>query len=82
MERVTEFPHHRQNRFDWHLTGSAKSLSADELQACAALLHDRMTESVLLSRDEARHLFDENKAPRWSTWTCWAVAGLRWKRPT
>ena len=30
----------------------AKALTADELQACAALLHDRMTESVLLARAE------------------------------
>ena len=41
--------------------GGAKGLSDAELAACAALLHDRMTESVLLARDEARHLFDEQQ---------------------
>jgi phosphoribosylformylglycinamidine synthase len=55
VERVTE----------WRMTlargllGGAKPLSQPELLACAELLHDRMTESVLLARDEARHLFDE-----------------------
>ncbi len=55
VERVTE----------WRLTpahgllGGAKPLAGPELLACADLLHDRMTESVLLDRDDARHLFDE-----------------------
>ena len=61
VERVTEFRITVKTGLIGTLTGSAKSLSADELQACAALLHDRMTESVLLSRDEARHLFDEKQ---------------------
>ena len=61
VERVTEFRITVKAGLIGTLTGSAKSLSADELQACAALLHDRMTESVLLSRDEARHLFDEKQ---------------------
>ena len=34
-------------------------LSKDDLTAIAALLHDRMTESVLSSREEARALFTE-----------------------
>ncbi|MDO5626251.1 MAG: phosphoribosylformylglycinamidine synthase [Pseudomonadota bacterium] len=34
-------------------------LSKDDLTAIAALLHDRMTESVLASRDDARALFTE-----------------------
>ncbi len=34
-------------------------LSKSDLDAVAALLHDRMTESVLASRDEARALFTE-----------------------
>jgi phosphoribosylformylglycinamidine synthase len=34
----------------------------DELQACAALLHDRMTESVAFEREAARHLFDAQPA--------------------
>jgi phosphoribosylformylglycinamidine synthase len=40
----------------------AKPLSAEELHAAAALLHDRMTESVAFERDAARHLFDERAA--------------------
>ena len=44
------------------LTGSVpKGLTEAERAAIAALLHDRMTESVLTSRDEARHLFDEKQ---------------------
>jgi phosphoribosylformylglycinamidine synthase len=41
------------------LLGGSKPLSDDELHAAAALLHDRMTESVLFERDAAVHLFDE-----------------------
>ena len=45
------------------LTGRApKGLNEAERQACAALLHDRMTESVAFERDAARHLFDEQPA--------------------
>ncbi|MCA1857690.1 phosphoribosylformylglycinamidine synthase [Massilia oculi] len=39
--------------------GAPKKLSAQEVQAVAALLHDRMTETVLRSADEAQRLFDE-----------------------
>lgn len=41
--------------------GGAKPLAEQDLQAIAALLHDRMTESVLASREDARHLFDEKQ---------------------
>ena len=41
--------------------GAAKPLAAQDMQAIAALLHDRMTESVLASREDARHLFDEKQ---------------------
>ncbi|GCL61072.1 phosphoribosylformylglycinamidine synthase [Pseudaquabacterium pictum] len=58
VERVTEF----RLQLKKPLLGSAKPLSADDLQACAALLHDRMTESVAFSRDGARHLFDARAA--------------------
>ncbi|RTL20578.1 MAG: phosphoribosylformylglycinamidine synthase [Burkholderiales bacterium] len=44
------------------LLGGAKPLTADELHACAALLHDRMTESVCFRREDATHLFDERSA--------------------
>lgn len=40
--------------------GAPKPLTADELAACAALLHDRMTESVLASREAAAALFEEH----------------------
>jgi phosphoribosylformylglycinamidine synthase len=55
VERVTEF----RLTVKSGLLGGAKPLTAEELQAAAALLHDRMTESVLLARADAAHLFDE-----------------------
>lgn len=39
--------------------GAPKKLGAEELAAVSALLHDRMTESVLRSADDAVRLFDE-----------------------
>ena len=54
VERVTEF--RLQTRPG--LFGAAKPLAGAELQAVAALLHDRMTESVAFERETARHLFD------------------------
>jgi phosphoribosylformylglycinamidine synthase len=59
IERVTEY---RLN-LKRGLLGAGKPLAADELAACAALLHDRMTESVAFDREAARHLFDEQPAP-------------------
>lgn len=44
------------------LLGGAKSLSEADLQACAELLHDRMTESVCFTREATAHLFDERTA--------------------
>ena len=55
IERITEF----RFALKTGLLGGAKPLAANELQACAALLHDRMTESVLLAHEDAAHLFDE-----------------------
>lgn len=55
VERVTEF----RLSLKSGLLGGTKALSPEELQAAAALLHDRMTESVLLQREDAIHLFDE-----------------------
>ena len=55
IERVTE----------WRLVlrsglfGGARPLAIDEWTACAAVLHDRMTECALPQRDDARHLFDD-----------------------
>ncbi len=58
VERVTEY----RLALKTGLLGGSKPLSADETQAVAALLHDRMTESVLLKREDAAHLFDEQPA--------------------
>ncbi len=58
VERVTEF----RLSLKTGLLGGSKPLSADELAACAALLHDRMTESVLAAREDALHLFDTQPA--------------------
>jgi phosphoribosylformylglycinamidine synthase len=57
VERVSEF----RLAVKSGLLGS-RPLSSDELHAAAALLHDRMTESVAFERDAARHLFDEREA--------------------
>ncbi|HMN77746.1 MAG TPA: phosphoribosylformylglycinamidine synthase [Burkholderiaceae bacterium] len=54
VERVTEW----RLSLRGGLLGGRKLLAKDELDACAALLHDRMTESVLFGRDDARRLFD------------------------
>lgn len=59
IERVTEF----RLALKTGVLGGSKSLSDDELQVAAALLHDRMTESVLPSREAAVHLFDVQTAP-------------------
>ncbi len=55
IERVTEY----RLTLKTGLLGGVKPLTPAELQSCAALLHDRMTESVLLAREDAAHLFDE-----------------------
>jgi phosphoribosylformylglycinamidine synthase len=55
VERVTEF----RLSLKSGLLGGKKPLADAALQACAALLHDRMTESVLPDRAAAMHLFDE-----------------------
>jgi phosphoribosylformylglycinamidine synthase len=56
VERVTEF----RLQLKAGLFG-AQALDAEALRAAAALLHDRMTESVAFERDSARHLFDERE---------------------
>jgi phosphoribosylformylglycinamidine synthase len=55
VERVAEF----RLSLKGGLLGAPRPLSDDELQACAALLHDRMTESVAFDREAAAHLFDD-----------------------
>jgi phosphoribosylformylglycinamidine synthase len=58
VERVTEF----RLSVKTGLLGGIKTLSEDELQAAAMLLHDRMTESVAFEREAAVHLFDKQPA--------------------
>ena len=58
VERVTEF----RLTIKTGLLGGIKTLSDEELQAAAMLLHDRMTESVAFERDAAVHLFDKQPA--------------------
>ncbi|WP_374587002.1 phosphoribosylformylglycinamidine synthase [Ideonella dechloratans] len=62
VERVTEYRLQLRSGLVSSLTGGAKPLSTEELQACALLLHDRMTESVAFQREAAAHLFDEKPA--------------------
>ena len=59
VERVTEYRLGLQRG----LLAAGKALRGDERLACAALLHDRMTESVAFERDAALHLFDAQPAP-------------------
>ena len=58
VERVTEF----RLAIKGGLFGAGKPLSAQERAAVAALLHDRMTESVAFEREAAAHLFDTQPA--------------------
>ena len=58
VERVTEY----RLTLKSGLLGGTKPLGADELAAAAALLHDRMLDTVLLAREHAAHLFDEQPA--------------------
>jgi phosphoribosylformylglycinamidine synthase len=57
IERVTEF----RLQLKRGLLGS-KPLTDAERQAAAAVLHDRMTESIAFEPTAARHLFDERTA--------------------
>ncbi|WP_206998466.1 phosphoribosylformylglycinamidine synthase [Trinickia mobilis] len=49
------------------LLGGKKALTDEARAAVSAALHDRMTESVARSRDDAQHLFDELPAKPLST---------------
>ncbi len=56
VERVTEYRLQRKGG----LFGGPKALDEARRGALAALLHDRMTESVAFDRDASRALFDEH----------------------
>jgi hypothetical protein len=78
LERVTEF----QLTLKTQLLGKA-SLTDAQLTAVAALLHDRMTESVFASSEARRWRCSPNWPRRpWRTWTCWPVAARLWSKPT
>ncbi|MBC7732807.1 MAG: phosphoribosylformylglycinamidine synthase [Bacteriovorax sp.] len=62
VERVTEYRLTLKTGLLGGLLGGERALTEAELQAAAALLHDRMTESVLAGREAAVHLFDEQPA--------------------
>ena len=63
IERLTEYSLTLKDGFFDPLLGKA-SLSAEQRQAIAALLHDRMTESVLFDRKDSLNLFATvNAAP-------------------
>ncbi|MBC7940631.1 MAG: phosphoribosylformylglycinamidine synthase, partial [Chitinophagaceae bacterium] len=59
IERVTEY----RLAVKPGLLGAGRPLSGEERQAVAALLHDRMTESVAFEHEAAAHLFDARTAP-------------------
>ncbi len=58
IERVTEYALALRKP----LLGRAQPLEAGEQAAIAALLHDRMTESVFFDPADVRHLFDDQPA--------------------
>ena len=58
IERVTEY----RLQLEGGLLRGPKPLNEQELAACAALLHDRMTESVAFDIEAAAHLFDAQPA--------------------
>ena len=63
IERLTEYAISLKDGFFDPLLGKA-SLSPEQLQAVGALLHDRMTESVLFDRKDSLNLFATvNAAP-------------------
>ncbi|MDE2394542.1 MAG: phosphoribosylformylglycinamidine synthase [Burkholderiales bacterium] len=59
VERVTEY----RLVLDAGLFGKARPLADAEREALAALLHDRMTESVAFERQAAARLFEPQPAP-------------------
>ncbi len=62
IERGVAFQVHLKGGILGSSLGAAKKLSETELQAVSALLHDRMTETVLRSADQAGALFQALEA--------------------
>ncbi|MBA4004932.1 MAG: phosphoribosylformylglycinamidine synthase, partial [Delftia sp.] len=57
VERITEYRIAFKTGLLSNVLGSAPELSAEQTARIAALLHDRMTESVFATRAEAEQLF-------------------------
>ena len=55
VERITEY----RLSFKSNMLGGKPELTPEQIGQIAALLHDRMTESVVATRDEAQKLFTE-----------------------
>jgi len=62
VECVTEYRLSLKSGLLSGFGSGTKTLTQAELIACAELLHDRMTESVLLAREDSAHLFDDKTA--------------------
>ena len=64
VERITEYRVSLKSGLLGNVLGSGPELSAEQTAQIAALLHDRMTESVFATRAEAERLFSTlNAAP-------------------
>lgn len=61
VERVTEYRIQLKSGLVAAIVGN-NALEPSQRQAIMDILHDRMTESVLLNRDDAKHLFDVKPA--------------------
>ena len=79
VERVTEYRHRPEERPARRRQAAGRGRAR---RPCAALLHDRMTESVLAERDAAAHLFAEQPAEPMEHVDVLAAAARRWRRPT
>ncbi|MFM1908535.1 MAG: hypothetical protein RL459_1335 [Pseudomonadota bacterium] len=62
VERIVEYRISLKTGLMGSLLGGQASLSEDQRQHVAALLHDRMTESVMFERNHALNLFTELQA--------------------
>jgi phosphoribosylformylglycinamidine synthase len=67
VERVTEYTLELTQGLLKRMAGVASALSPEEWQAAAAVLHDRMTESVADTPEAARALFEARRADAMDT---------------